>query len=127
MYPYAHYRWGVIVAVFFGPYEVLERVAAGSTGTVYRARHAELDRVAAIKELSPQMRALPGLLERFRGEAEILGGLDHPNIVAVYDYVEEPDRAWIAEEWVSGASLQAILNSQGRLSAEQSLGVLRGR
>lgn len=114
------------MSIVFGPYEVVERVATGSTGTVYRARHTELDRVAAIKELSPAMRAIPGLLERFRGEAEILAGLDHPHVVEVYDYVEETARAWIAEEWVEGASLDAILTTHGRLSPEQSVGVMRG-
>lgn len=110
----------------YGPYEVVGVVAAGSTGTVYRARHAGLDRDAAIKELSVGLRRLPGFVERFRAEAETLAGLDHPNVVAVYDYVEEPERAWIAEEWVDGASLEAIITSQGRLSPEQSLGVMRG-
>src|SRR4028119_224946 len=100
----------------FGLYEVVARVAVGSTGTVYRARHAGLDRDAAIKELSAGLRQLPGFVERFRAEAETLAGLDHPNGGAVYDYVEEPQRAWIAEEWVDGASLEAILSSQGRLS-----------
>ncbi len=110
----------------FGPYEVLEQVAVGSTGTVYRVRHVELDRIAAVKELNPVMRAVPGQLERMRSEAEILGRLDSPHIVAVYDYVEEAERAWIAEEWVPGASLEAMLKSAGRLTPEQSVGVIRG-
>ena len=114
------------MSVFFGLYESLETVAVGSTGTVYRARHTELARLAAIKELSVEMRSQPGLLERFRGEAEVLAGLDNPNIVAVYDYVEEPDRAWIVEEWVDGTSLHSLLASQGNLTPEQALGVLHG-
>ena len=88
---------------FFGPYEVLELVATGSTGRVYRAQHRELGRVAAVKELAPELRDVPGLMERLRGEAELLSGLSHPNIVDVYDYVEEDARAWLAEEWVDGA------------------------
>ena len=110
----------------FGPYEVIELVAVGSTSTVYRARHTDLDRVAAIKELNAQIREVPGFLERFRGEAEILATLSDPHVVDVYDYVEEPDRVWIAEQWVSGAALDAILIANGPLSAEQSLGVMRG-
>ena len=110
----------------FGPYQVLEQVAVGSTGTVYRVRHVELDRIAAVKELNPLMRAVPGQLERMRSEAEILARLDNPHIVAVYDYVEEAERAWIAEEWISGSSLDGILRSVGRLTPEQSVGVIRG-
>jgi len=114
------------MAEMFGPYEVLELVATGSTGRVYRVKHHELDRIAAVKELSPQLRDAPGVMERLRAEAEVLSGLSHPNIVHVYDYVEEPHRAWLAEEWVYGASLQAILDVHDRLTPEQSLGVIRG-
>ncbi|MDT7547526.1 MAG: eukaryotic-like serine/threonine-protein kinase [Actinomycetota bacterium] len=110
----------------FGPYEALEQVAVGATGTLYRARHTEIDRVVAVKELSPALHAVPGLLERFRGEARVLATLDDPHVVAVYDYVEEPDRAWIAEEWVPGASLREILAARHRLAPEQALGAVRG-
>ena len=110
----------------FGPYEVLELVATGSTGRVYRVRHRELGRIAAVKELSPGLRSVPEVMERLRAEAEVLSALSHPNIVDVYDYVEEPHRAWLAEEWVDGASLQAIVDVHDRLTPEQSLGVVRG-
>lgn len=110
----------------FGPYEVLEQVAAGSTGIVYRARHVEIGRLVAVKQLHPELTAVPGLLDRFRGEARILAQLDDPHVVTVYDFVEEADRVWIAEEWVTGATLQSILSLHGRLTVEQSLGVLRG-
>ena len=110
----------------FGRYQVVEKVAQGSTGTVYRARHTELDRPAAIKELSPPLRQLPGQLERMRREAETLGGLDDPHIVDIYDYVEEPERVWIAEQWVPGAALSTIVSTHGPLTPEQSVGALRG-
>ena len=82
--------------------------------------------MAAVKELAPELRDVPGLMERLRGEAELLSGLSHPNIVDVYDYVEEDARAWLAEEWVDGASLEAILDAHDRLAPEQALGVVRG-
>ncbi len=110
----------------FGSYEILETVARGSTGTVYRARHRDIGRFAAIKELSPQLRAVPGLVHRFRSEAMTLASLDDEHVVAVYDFVEEGDRVWIAEEWVDGVTVTALLRAHGRLTAEQSLGVLRG-
>jgi serine/threonine-protein kinase len=110
----------------FGPYEALEQVAVGATGTLYRARHSEIGRVVAVKELSAVLHAVPGLLERFRSEARLLATLDDPHVVAVYDYVEEPDRAWIAEEWITGASLREIVAAQHRLSPEQALGAVRG-
>jgi serine/threonine-protein kinase len=110
----------------FSGYVVLGRVAQGSTGVVYRARHVDLDRVAAIKVLSPALRGAPGQLERMRAEAGLLAGLDDPHIVEVYDFVEEADRVWIAEQWVEGVSLERVLRERGSLSAEQSLGAVRG-
>ena len=110
----------------FGAYEVVSEVASGSTGKVYRVRHTDLGREAAVKELSPALRNVPGLLDRLRAEAEVLASLDHEHIVKVYDYVEEPDRAWIVEQWVDGASLEQILKTSGKLTAEQAVGVVRG-
>ncbi len=114
------------MAEMFGPYAVVALVGQGSTGRVFRARHVELGRDAAVKELAESVRGAPGVSERLRAEAERLAGLSHPNIVALYDYVEEPGRAWLAEQWVEGASLERILAVHGRLSPEQALGVVRG-
>jgi hypothetical protein len=110
----------------FGDYECLAAVASGSTGSVWRARHRELDRVVAVKELSAALRDRPGFLEGFRTEARHLAALDDPHVVKVFDYVEEPHRAWMAEEWVDGVRLDVLLDATGRLTAEQALGVLRG-
>ncbi|MBA2390434.1 MAG: serine/threonine protein kinase, partial [Geodermatophilaceae bacterium] len=85
-----------------------------------------LGRLVAIKELSPALLAVPGFLERFRAEAQVLSGLDDRHVVRLYDYVEEPSRAYLVQEWVEGAPLGAVLQQHGRLSPEQSLGVLRG-
>ncbi len=114
------------MAEMFGPYAVVELVGKGSTGRVFRARHVELGRDAAVKELAESVRGAPGVSERLRVEAERLAGLSHPNIVALYDYVEEPGRSWLAEQWVEGAPLERILAVHGRLSPEQALGVVRG-
>ena len=114
------------MAEMFGPYAVVALVGEGSTGRVFRARHVELGRDAAVKELAESVRGAPGVSERLRAEAERLAGLSHPNIVALYDYVEEPGRSWLAEQWVEGARLERILAVHGRLSPEQALGVVRG-
>jgi eukaryotic-like serine/threonine-protein kinase len=110
----------------FGDYEVLEPIAEGSTGMVFMARHVGLDRVAAIKQLSPALRGQPGFVERLRTEAGVLAGLSHPNIVDVYDFVEETERVWLVEQWVEGMSLATILDTYGPLTPEQSVGVVRG-
>ncbi len=110
----------------FPGFELLGRVAEGSTGVVWHARQVELDRQVAIKELSPALRKTPGFLERFRAEAQTLALLDDPHVVRVYDYVEEPERAYLVQEWVDGAPLSGVLAQHGRLTPEQGLGVLRG-
>lgn len=115
-----------VVLPIFGGFDVLGPVAQGSTGTVWKARQRELDRVVAIKELAPALLAAKGFVDRFRGEAQTLAGIDDPHVVAVYDYVESTDRAYLVTEWVDGVALTAVLAEHGSLSAEQSLGVLRG-
>ena len=70
---------------WFGGYEVLGEVGAGSTGRVYRTRHRELGREAAVKVLDDRVLATPGALDRLRSEAKVLSGLDHPNVVSLYD------------------------------------------
>ncbi|MDQ3734300.1 MAG: serine/threonine protein kinase [Actinomycetota bacterium] len=112
--------------VTFPGYEVSGQVAAGSTGIVWQARQVELDRMVAIKELSPALLQAPGFLERFRAEAQTLAALDDPHVVRIFDYVEEPSRAYLVQEWVDGAPLEAVLAQHGTLTPEQSLGVLRG-
>jgi serine/threonine-protein kinase len=110
----------------FEGYDDLHQVAVGSTAVVFRARQVEVDRVVAVKELLPAVRAVPGLLARFRAEAALLASLDDPHVVRLLDYLEDAGRAWLVQEWVPGASLTAVLARHGRLSPEQSLGVLRG-
>ena len=110
----------------FGNYDMVQRIAAGSTATVYKARHRELGQFAAIKELNAELRESPRALQRFRAEAHILAGFDDPHIVTVYDFVEEPGRSWIAEEWVEGVSIETLLAGAGAMTGEQCLGVLRG-
>ena len=110
----------------FGRYVVAGKVGEGSLGVVYRARHQELERDAAIKVLRPEVRGNPTAVAGMVAEASTLARLDHPNIVALYDFVQEPDRTWLAEQWVDGAPLDAILAKHGRLTPEQALGVAAG-
>ncbi len=110
----------------FGRYVVTEEVGEGTIGVVYRARHQELGRDAAIKVLRPQVSRNAAAVAGMVAEASALARLDHPNIVALYDFVQEPDRTWLAEQWVDGVPLDTILAAHGRLTPEQSLGVVAG-
>src|SRR4051794_27415794 len=107
-------------------YEMLDRIGAGSTGTVYRARHTGSGEIVAIKEVVDAVRTDPDALDRVRHEARLLAGLAHPNVVRLIDVVDEPDRMWLVLEYVEGSGLGRVLAEHGRLTPEQSLLVLRG-
>jgi serine/threonine protein kinase len=107
-------------------YEVRGRLGRGETGVVVAAWQTHLERLCAIKELAPRLAQDTGFRERFREEARILATFDHPHIVRVYDYVEAEAAAYLVMECVEGASLQAVLRRAGRLTPEQSLGLLEG-
>jgi serine/threonine protein kinase len=68
-----------------GPYEILAMIGAGGMGEVYRARDARLKRGVAVKILPPEVAADPARRQRFEFEARTVAGLNHPNIVAIYD------------------------------------------
>lgn len=101
-------------------YEVLGQVGAGTTGRVFHARDTHLDRPVALKQVPVSS------VDLLRAEAQRLSQLDDPHVVAVYGFVEEPDAAYLVEEWIPGATLAVVLAEHGRLAADQALGVVRG-
>jgi eukaryotic-like serine/threonine-protein kinase len=115
-----------VTTATFGPYDIEELVADGPNMTVWRARHTDLKRLVAIKTLSPDRSPDPAALAQLRSEARMLTRLDNPHIVAVYDFVEDAEPPYLVTEWVDGQTVREMLGVVGRLSPEQSLGVLRG-
>jgi serine/threonine protein kinase/WD40 repeat protein/Tfp pilus assembly protein PilF len=86
-------------------YEILGELGRGGMGIVYRARQAGLNRGAAIKMILAGSYAMPEELARFRTEAEAVGRLQHPNIVAIYEVGEQNGRPFLCMEYVDGGSL----------------------
>jgi hypothetical protein len=109
-----------------GRYRIDGTLGEGATGTVYLGTHPDLGRSVAIKELAPNLVGDPAFLERFRIEAQTMARLDHPNCVKVYDFFETAEGAYLVSEYVHGASLRKVQEKAGRLTPEQSLGVLKG-
>ena len=83
-----------------GRYEILERIAAGGQGTVYRARDTVLDRVVAVKIINQPVTDDPEYLEALQREARLAASLDHPNVTRVHDFQVEGDTAYIVMEYV---------------------------
>jgi PAS domain S-box-containing protein len=88
----------------FRDYELLERIGSGGLGGVYKARRAKDNRLVALKML-PQVPAADAVAERFRREAELAGGLRHPNIVAVFEAGVHEGWPFLALEFCSGGDL----------------------
>ncbi|MGD1008360.1 MAG: serine/threonine-protein kinase, partial [Ignavibacteriaceae bacterium] len=103
-------------------YEVIEIIGHGGMGIVYKARHEFRKETVAIKSLSHQYVLEPELRKRFRNEAGILDKLDHPNIVKVLDFIEEPDSLNIVMEYVEGRTLDKMIGKEvGPIPYEKAL------
>ncbi len=100
-------------------YEVLEKVGEGGMATVYRGRHATLNRTVAIKVLHPHLSSSTRNRKRFAREARAIEHLRHPNVLEIYDYsgVDAGD-CYIVTEFVTGETLSALLWRRGRLPSE---------
>src|SRR5437879_1644996 len=99
--------------VFNGRYELHRRLARGGMADVFLARDQLLDRPVAVKVLFPEFATDRSFVERFRREAQSAANLNHPNIVAVFDWGEEQGTYFIVMEYVEGRSLADILRSEG--------------
>lgn len=102
-----------------GDYELIEEVARGGMGIVFRARQAGLDRFVVVKLLRDSLLAQPEDVKRFRAEAAAAGKLKHPNIVAIHAVGEEHGQHYIAMALVAGPNL-AQLTREGPLEPRRA-------
>jgi serine/threonine-protein kinase len=96
-------------------------VGAGASATVFRAEDLQLRRTVAVKVLHPSLADDPAFLKRFRAEAQAAAALNHPNVMAVYDWGEEDGRPFLVGEYLSGGSLRHMLDRGRRLTPSQAL------
>ncbi|HSL12055.1 MAG TPA: Stk1 family PASTA domain-containing Ser/Thr kinase [Actinomycetota bacterium] len=108
-----------------GRYHVVERIAAGGMGEVFRAHDAVLSREVAIKVLHRSLAGDQAFVERFRREARAAATLNHPNIVAVYDWGSVDGIYYMVMEYVHGRSVRDLLNAHVKLAPAQAAEVVR--
>ncbi|MEM1008031.1 MAG: protein kinase, partial [Myxococcota bacterium] len=102
MYLDDEYLQGIVLC---GKYSLEELVGKGGMAHVYRARHVHFDQFVAVKLLFRHLAKEDAMQQRFLREAKIQFGLQHPNIVRVFDFVEERGLLGVVMDWVEGYTL----------------------
>ncbi len=110
--------------VLAGRYRLLAPIGAGASGRVYVADDVRLKRRVGVKVLHLALAEDAGFLRRFRAEAQVAASLNHPNVMAVYDWGED-DVPFMVLELLTGGSLRGLLDAEARLSPSQAAHVGR--
>src|SRR5262245_24513792 len=110
---------------FLGQYRILEQLGEGGMGRVYKAVHKTLNRVVALKMLSPQLINTPRARALFKREVVAAAKLIHPNIVTAYDANKIDGRHFLVLEYVDGPNLDQFVKVHGTLPVGLACEIIR--
>ncbi len=106
-------------------YEVQEKIGEGGMGIVYKANQRSMNRIVALKILSPKYSSRPRFVEQFIREARAAGQLNHPNIIQVHDVGTENDIHYFSMEFVDGPTCMQALREHGPFKTTEALEIIR--
>ena len=104
-------------------YEILNKVGAGGMSDVYKAKDHILGRTVAIKVMKAEFSEDVNFVTKFRSEAQSAAGLEHPNIVNIYDVGSENGLHFIVMEYVEGITLKTYVEKKGQLSFKEATSI----
>jgi serine/threonine protein kinase len=107
-----------------GRYDILEMIAEGGMGTVYKGRNRETGEIVAIKIVPPTAAKNPTLLKRFEREFTSARALDHPNVVKAIEFDASCPTPFLVMEYVDGESLGQKIEREGKMSEDEALRVI---
>lgn len=116
---------GKVDALLVGDYVLVDRIAAGAMGQIFKAQHRRMKRVVAIKLLAPSLLKNADSVRRFQREVEAAGKLMHANIVTAFDAGQAGGSHYLAMEYVEGRDLSAIVKDRGPLPIDEAIHYIR--
>ena len=106
-----------------GPYNIVDAIGVGGMGQVFKAEHAMMGRIVAVKVL-PRSKATPDSIQHFAHEIRAQARLDHPNLVRAYDAGHDGNVYYLVTEYVPGSDLRTLVRRLGRLSQRDAATII---
>lgn len=114
-----------MVKLLLGRYELLEKIGEGGMAVVYKAKDRLLNRYVAVKILRPEYTRDAQFVESFRKESQAAAGLEHPNIISVYDVGKEGNIHFIVMEYIDGMSLSDVIKVNAPMDYKKAINITK--